>query len=311
MPTTHITGIKKVNLNKSINYITDIEKTNNGKYITSRYSENEPIKSFNEKIESDARIYKMLSNKKERKDANAAYSLRISLSKNDTDFFRDPNNNINEFQALERLVKDTVSNHFGTEVNYIMACHTNTDIAHCHVIISAYDKEKKYNLCKSNSKKLTLQIDEVSKSIGIETIDPHKRFFNPYDRDLSDRAILEEEIALRKKAKENSVSENYIVKKGLDKSYMNNLKTVLEDIIKRSNNKREYQDNLKKTFKEVNETTRGNAIILTKEEKKAYNIPESVKEVRDNRIIRGLNKILDNLDKTNIKKKNRSYDFER
>lgn len=160
----------KQGLSSALKYITDPQKTNNGKLVSGQ-NINVPSNAYDEMLLT--REMAILSGKKPRENEIFGYHFTQSFS---------PEDNLTPEQVHEIGLK-TMKAYLGESAEFVIATHTDKEHLHNHIILNATNPKtlKKFQQNKSQLEELKEISDVISKEYGCKIIDrslknSHKKY---------------------------------------------------------------------------------------------------------------------------------------
>ena len=151
--------------NRSLNYICNPKKTQNGLNIVSMNCMPDPRNAYEEM----KRIYEYYSRHKFNEPKPKAGKAHVKLIHYIQSF--DPKDNIS-IETAQQIALDTVKEMFGENTQAVIATHDDTGKIHNHIMLKVFDLTgKRFHSCKESLKKIKEVSDEVCKRYGIQPFD--------------------------------------------------------------------------------------------------------------------------------------------
>ena len=151
--------------NRSLSYICDPNKTQNGLNIVSVNCMPDPRNAYEEM----KRIYEYYSRHKFNEPKPKDGKARVKLIHYIQSF--DPKDNVS-IDTAQQIALDTVREVFGENAQAVISTHDDTGKIHNHIMLNVFDLTgKRFHSCKESLKKIKVVSDEVCQRYGIQPFD--------------------------------------------------------------------------------------------------------------------------------------------
>ena len=178
MAATKIHAIKAT-VHKSIEYITDEDKTD-GKLLISTFACGEETAAYDFKY--------MNSMSGTREGENLAYHLIQSFAPGEV-----------SFEEAHNIGKELADKHLEGKYSYVIATHINKEHVHNHIIFCATDNldHKKYHMCTGNYRQIRSISDRLCKEHNLSVITPGEKKGMHYAEWMANKSNSSKKVKLR------------------------------------------------------------------------------------------------------------------
>ncbi len=178
MAATKIHAIKAT-VHKSIEYITDEDKTD-GKLLISTFACGEETAAYDFKY--------MNSMSGTREGENLAYHLIQSFAPGEV-----------SFEEAHRIGKELADKHLDGKYSYVIATHINKEHVHNHIIFCATDniEHKKYHMCTGSYNQIRSISDRLCREHNLSVIIPGEKKGMSYAEWLANKSNSSKKVKLR------------------------------------------------------------------------------------------------------------------
>ena len=153
----------------SLNYICNPQKTEDGTLVSAVNCMSEPKNAYEEM----KRVYEFYSGRSFNEPVPQKGKAKVKLIHYIQSF--DPQDNVTP-EFAQRIAQATVSDMFGSDVQAVIATHTDTGKIHNHIIINVYDiNGKRFHSNQTTLKKMKWISDVVCMRHGIKPYDKKRK----------------------------------------------------------------------------------------------------------------------------------------